>query len=187
MNFKRFQDICCMHRSEWTDISENVARNPSPYGKYIFNTHDQKQFLPKTGRTWIHVYSIHSLSSYQNFLIVSWLLSILCKILSYIQGGYHTCTHAQTHAQMSRNITKPTKYLCAQRRLRSAWASAQSDQSLRYPHEESLGPSLPNESAAKTLIRLGGCPGWSEYSLGTHSFCWFCHAAAQMDKKSKIE
>ena len=32
--------------------------------------------------------------------------------------------------QMSRLMTKPTKWLCAQRRLRSAWASAQSDQSL---------------------------------------------------------
>ena len=31
---------------------------------------------------------------------------------------------------------------------------------------------------AKTLIRLGGCPGWSESSLGAHSFCWFCHVAA---------
>ena len=30
--------------------------------------------------------------------------------------------------------------MCAQRRLRSAWASAQSDQSLRCPHEENLGP-----------------------------------------------
>ena len=30
--------------------------------------------------------------------------------------------------------------MCAQRRLRSAWASAQSDQRLRCPHEESLGP-----------------------------------------------
>ena len=28
----------------------------------------------------------------------------------------------------------------AQQRLRSAWASTQSDQSLRLPHEESLGP-----------------------------------------------
>ena len=28
-------------------------------------------------------------------------------------------------------MTKPTMWLCAQRRLRSAWASAQSDQSLR--------------------------------------------------------
>ena len=41
---------------------------------------------------------------------------------------------------MSCDMTKPTKWLCAQRRLRSAWASAQSDQSLRCPHEEALGP-----------------------------------------------
>ena len=33
--------------------------------------------------------------------------------------------------EMSQDMTKPTKWLCAQRRLRSAWASAQSDQSLR--------------------------------------------------------
>ena len=26
---------------------------------------------------------------------------------------------------------------------------------------------------AKTLIRLSGCPDWSESSLGAHSFCWF--------------
>ena len=31
----------------------------------------------------------------------------------------------------------------------------------------------------KTLIRLGGCPGWSESSLGVQSF-WFCHEAAQI-------
>ena len=33
---------------------------------------------------------------------------------------------------------------------------------------------------AKALIRLGGCQGWSESSLGLHSFCWFCHVAAQI-------
>ena len=32
---------------------------------------------------------------------------------------------------LSRLMTKPTVWLCAQQRLRSAWASAQSDQSLR--------------------------------------------------------
>ena len=52
--------------------------------------------------------------------------------------------------------------LCAQGRLRSAWASAQSDQSQRCPPEANLGPKLPSECTAKTLIRLGGCPGWSE-------------------------
>ena len=49
---------------------------------------------------------------------------------------------------------------------RSAWASAQSDQSLHCPHEETLGPQLPIEHTTKTLISLGGCPGWSESSLG---------------------
>ena len=32
---------------------------------------------------------------------------------------------------------------------------------------------------AKTLVRLGGCPGWSVFS-GVQSFCWFCHEAAHM-------
>ena len=48
---------------------------------------------------------------------------------------------------------------CAQRRHRSACASAHSDQSLRCPHEQTLGPQLPIERTTKTLIRLGG---WSE-------------------------
>ena len=30
---------------------------------------------------------------------------------------------------------------------------------------------------AKTLIRLGGCPGWSESSQGAQSLSWFCHVA----------
>ena len=71
--------------------------------------------------------------------------------------------------------------LCTQRRLRSAWASTQSDQSLHCPHEETLGPKLTTErSTANTLIRLGGCPGWSEPLLGAHLFCWFCHVAAHI-------
>ena len=38
---------------------------------------------------------------------------------------------------------------------------------------------------AKILIRLGGCPGWPESSLGAHSFCWFCHAAAHFNTEGK--
>ena len=34
------------------------------------------------------------------------------------------------------------------------------------------------ERTANTLIRLGGCTGWSESSLGAQSFCRFCHEAA---------
>ena len=47
---------------------------------------------------------------------------------------------SQENSNMSRDMTKPTKRVCAQRRLKSAWVSAQSDQSLCCPHEESLGP-----------------------------------------------
>ena len=31
-----------------------------------------------------------------------------------------------------------------------------------------MGPRLPIERTAKTLIRLGGCPGWSESSQGVY-------------------
>ena len=79
---------------------------------------------------------------------------------------------------MSHLKTKPTKWMCAQRRLWSAWASAQSDQSLRRPHEKSLGPSLSIESTSKTLIRLGGCRAWSVSLLGAQSVCWFCREVA---------
>ena len=48
---------------------------------------------------------------------------------------------------------------------------AQADLSLRWVHEESLGPYLPIERTAKTLIRLGGFPGRSESSLGAQSLC----------------
>ena len=33
---------------------------------------------------------------------------------------------------------------------------------------------------ANTLIRLGGCPGCSESSLGTQPHYWFCPVAAQI-------
>ena len=50
----------------------------------------------------------------------------------------------------------------AQRRLRSACASEQSDQSLRCPPQGALDPWLRSLCHAKSLIRLHGCAGWSE-------------------------
>ena len=72
------------------------------------------------------------------------------------------------HYQMSRLMTKPTKWLCAQRRLGSAWASAQSDQSLHCP-----GSLATIERTAKTLIRLGGDSGWSVFAGRTCHFVGF--------------
>ena len=115
-------------------------------------------FCCKTKRNWYVTF-------YQNR--VRWHHEIVLLLVSLVH-------------YLSRDMTKPTKWLCSQRKLRSAWASAQSDQSLHCPHEENLGAELPIERTAKTLIRLGGCPGCSESSLGSHSFCWFCHVAAHL-------
>ena len=35
-------------------------------------------------------------------------------------------------------------------------------------------------STQRRLIRLGGCLGWFESSLGAGSFCWFYHVVAQI-------
>ena len=53
--------------------------------------------------------------------------------------------------------------------LRSAWASAQSDQSLRCALVGWLRTQSVFIRTAKTLIRLGECPGWSESLLGAHA------------------
>ena len=42
-------------------------------------------------------------------------------------------------------------------KIQMSLASAQTDQSLRCPHEDTLNPKLPIERTTKTLIRLGGC------------------------------
>ena len=39
-------------------------------------------------------------------------------------------------------------------------------------------------SPQQRLIKLGGCLGWSESSLGTQPFCWFCHEVAQMHMRN---
>ena len=62
--------------------------------------------------------------------------------------------------------------LCAQQTFISAWASTQSDQSLRCPHEETLGPKLPIERTVKTdqtgqmpgliCLRWAGRPYWTQ-------------------------
>ena len=38
----------------------------------------------------------------------------------------------------------------------------------------------------RRLVRLGGCPGWSESSLGARPHCWFCHVAAHICWKYQV-
>ena len=61
--------------------------------------------------------------------------------------------------------------MCAQRRLRSAWTSAQSDQSLRCPHEEA------HWAHSEDPDQTGRMPMLICHRLAHRPFCWFCHVA----------
>ena len=83
-----------------------------------------------------------------------------CCVVAHI--SYDCCTHAYiiwaSAEQNHQNV------LCPQQRLRSACASAQSDQRLCYV----LMRKLRNQGFClwqRGLFSLGKCPGWSESSL----------------------
>ena len=78
----------------------------------------------------------------------------------------------KVHYNMSHDITKPTMWVCAQQRVRAAWASAQSDLSLRWTHMPFCWFCKTNNVSvrpAKTRISLGIRPVWSVSSLGAYA------------------
>ena len=69
---------------------------------------------------------------------------------------------------MSRDVRKHTFWHAHPTRLKPTCLSAQSDKSLRCPHEETLHPWLSKMRPVRILIRQRECAGWSDSSLGTH-------------------
>ena len=67
---------------------------------------------------------------------------------------------------------KPTMWLCAQRRLRSAWASAVRSVGSLEPKLSSCGQRRLWSDWADAQADLS--------SLGAQSFCWFCYEAAHL-------
>ena len=74
-------------------------------------------------------------------------------------------TLATTLLWLSRLVTKPAKWQYAQRRLRSAWASAQSDQRLRFALNGWLRIQAFFMRTTKTLIRLIWVFAWRTTTL----------------------
>ena len=76
---------------------------------------------------------------------------------------------------MSRQMTKPTKWHVRPVKTQinlgigSVWSVFAVRMKKAYPL-----------SVQRRLISLGGCPGWSESSLGAQSFCCFCHEVAHI-------
>ena len=129
--------------------------------------------------------------------IFSWQVSWLNGFQSQVFGEYQTMfifilVSAYNHIfeltifgdisrlnEVSRIVTKPTKWHVhpAKIRISLGICSVWSVFAVRLKKAWVLSYPL---SAQRRLIRLGGCPGWSESSLGAQSFCWFCHGAAQV-------
>ena len=96
--------------------------------------------------------------------------SDLMRCLSYLDARQAVTDYSW--AAMRENVPSD---MCVRRKLKSACASAQSDQSLRRPHERTLHPWLSKMRQVKILIRLRECAVWSESSLGApvhrYTFC----------------
>ena len=129
-----------------------------------------------------------------------WQLMLVCIMLTADVGTYHVdswCWYVYkkvtikigkfwTHEEMSRLMTKPAKWHVRPAKtqislgIHPVWS-----ESLLSTWRK-LGTLAPHwahsEDSDQTgwMIRLGGCPSWSGSLLGTQSFCWFCHEAAQI-------
>ena len=70
--------------------------------------------------------------------------------------------------------------ICTQWSLRSAWASAQSDQSLHCALSGYLRTQAFFMRTVKTLIRLGWCQADLSLHWAHMPLCWFCHKAGHI-------
>ena len=103
-------------------------------------------------------------ASLTNWLYMADITWTVCRLEKKVSQAVNTnWTFLQN--EVSHLMTKPTKWLCTQRRLRSAWTSAQPDQS-----------SLCTQWVAKD-------PSFLHADV---PFCWFCHEAAQVWSDSYI-
>ena len=101
------------------------------------------------------------------------------KIVEEISGCGKGDLKAGENSNWAASWQNQQNGVCAQWRLISAWAFCPVwSESLL-----SAWRKLPIERTVKTdqTGRLP-MPGWSEFLLGTQSFCWFCHEAAQLFK-----
>ena len=116
-----------------------------------------------------------------------WLLWLFqegnCKFYPFMSSGFFCLRNWTSPFKLPHDKTNKMACAPAQQRLRSAWASGQSDQSSLTAWRKP-GSLATHWVQAKTLIKLGWCPGWSESLLGAQSFCWFCYEVAHLSFKS---
>ena len=82
--------------------------------------------------------------------------------------------------EMSRLMTKPTKWLCAQRRLISARAFAQCDQSSLCAQWVAKDPRVLRADSEKLWSDWVDAQADPSLRWTQMPFCWFCHETAQI-------
>ena len=82
------------------------------------------------------------------------------------QNTYMVSRKKKFNKDLIRNVRKRTFRHMRPAKIRNSCTSAQSDQRLHCPHEESLQPWLSKMRPVKIQISLRKCAGWSESSLG---------------------
>ena len=92
------------------------------------------------------------------------------NLMRLCQGCLRAIKDQELH--LSRVMTKPTKWVWAQWRLRSAGHPPSLIRVFAVCMKKHWFLSYPL-SAQRRLIRLGGCQGWSESFLDAHSFVGF--------------
>ena len=87
-----------------------------------------------------------------------------------------TVLRQKMHNRWAAARQKHQNDLCAKRRLRSAWASTQSDHSLRCSHGETSDPLSAQRRSWSDWV-----DAQADLSLckAQMSFCWFCRAPVQ--------
>ena len=81
---------------------------------------------------------------------------------------------------MSRDMTKPSKWVCAQRRLRLSWASTQSDQSSLCIEWVAKDPRFLPCRLRRLWAEMGDALADPSLRWAHMPFCWFCHFAAHI-------
>ena len=95
------------------------------------------------------------------------MMTTIIKMLSY--HCYCLCNGISKYS-MSQRTTKPTKWHVRPAKTQISLGIRKSDQSLRCCSQwVAIKIRSFLTRTAKTLVRLGGCPGWSESSLGAHA------------------
>ena len=103
---------------------------------------------------------------------MTWTFIVIGVVFFFTVGLRSLLHQKNSKKKWAASWQNQQNYLSVQWRLRSAWASAQSDQSLRCPHLLSAQWRLWSDWAdAQADLSLR----WAQ-----RSFCWFCHEAAQL-------